>query len=232
LLAERRSCVAAARRQRSRGVGVRSSRQPRTEAVCKRDFHYHHRVLSLRVLLSLVCIVSLVFTLRYSHSVTTIAVQHKDLSGCDVSALGLVDLADALRVNRTLTSLYLNDCAKIGDEGVSALALVLRDQNGSLRRLSVAGCNVGDDAVVRLADALTSDDCRLEWLDLQRNRITCVGATALAAALRDNRVVRTLILRFNNVADNGAIAIGVALRTADSVLEEVERISFIQIYNC
>lgn len=72
---------------------------------------------------------------------------------------------------------------------------------------------------------------------MQRNSISCVGATALAAALRDNRWLLTLIVRFNRIANklrrrfvddglvhtrcrsnSGAMAIGVALKS-DCVLK-------------
>ena len=63
---------------------------------------------------------------------------------------------------------------------------MLRDHNATLARLSLAGCgwapaargarrspsgvaccSVGDDGAIRVADALASDSCRIEWLDMQ-----------------------------------------------------------------
>jgi Ran GTPase-activating protein (RanGAP) involved in mRNA processing and transport len=109
------------------------------------------------------------------------------------------------------------------DAGFAPIASVLRENNSSLQRLVLANCGLTDACAPRLADLLVANPrCALECVDLQRNSLSDVGTIALAAALKSNRRLTTLILRFNRIGDAGAIAIGVALHAGSSPLRELD----------
>lgn len=99
---------------------------------------------------------------------------------------------------------------------------MLRENNSSLQRLVLANCGLTDACAPRIADLLVGAPCPLEYVDLQRNSFSNVGTIALAAALKSNRRLLTLILRFNQIGDAGAIAIGVALHAGSSPLRELD----------
>jgi len=60
---------------------------------------------------------------------------------------------------------------------------------------------------------------RLRHLDLQRNHIRCGGAIALAAAIQVGGAVVAVNLRFNEISDAGATALGKALADNKSIAE-------------
>uniref|UniRef100_A0A8C1U1J9 NLR family, CARD domain containing 3 n=1 Tax=Cyprinus carpio TaxID=7962 RepID=A0A8C1U1J9_CYPCA len=122
---------------------------------------------------------------------------------------GVTAIAEAMRVNRAITSLHLQENT-LGDNGVIALASALRS-NSSLSVLYLQGVSAGKSGAVALADALVVNES-LHTLDLRGNSIGMEGAKAFSSALKKNRSLRSLNLQENSLGMDGAIFIATALR--------------------
>jgi Ran GTPase-activating protein (RanGAP) involved in mRNA processing and transport len=121
----------------------------------------------------------------------------------EISDAGTIELADALKTNRSLTKLGLSD-NRIGADGAKALADALKT-NRSLTKLDLSDNRIGVDGAKALADALKTNHSLIE-LVLERNRIgdagvIDAGAVELVRALKDNHGLRRLSLDTTNVGD-------------------------------
>ena len=141
-----------------------------------------------------------------------------DLSSNNISSEGVVPLADAFRTNTSLT--YLNlQTNFIGDEGGVALADALRI-NTSLTDLNLWNNSIGDAGGVAIAEALAINTS-LTNLNISYNKISDAGGVALADALHINAKLTVLGLRFNDIGPEGGVALADALR-ANASLTELE----------
>ena len=122
---------------------------------------------------------------------------------------GATGLAEALKVNSTLTVLYLSD-NRIGDQGATGLAEALK-VNSTLTKLDLRGNGIGDQGATGLAEALKVNST-LTKLDLSGNGIGDQGATGLAEALKVNSTLTKLDLRGNRIGDQGATGLAEALK--------------------
>lgn len=150
-------------------------------------------------------------------------VRELHLRACGLSKVSGGELADLLRVNANLLVLDLAENERLGDAGLAPIATALRESNASLQRLVVANCGLSDASAPRLADVLAVNQrSAVDCLDLQRNGFSDAGATALAAGLKNNRRLQTLVLRFNQIGDAGAAAIGTALSAGHAPVRELD----------
>jgi len=134
---------------------------------------------------------------------------------------GAIDLANALKVNKTLKTLYINDnniCNYDGNEnfGVAEIAAALKD-NTTLTELYISRNDIGDEGAIDLAEALKINTT-LTTLDISLNNIGYAGANALAAALAalgkyGNTTLTKLDISSNHIGENGANALAVALKS-------------------
>ena len=85
--------------------------------------------------------------------------------------------------------------------------------NDNLRRLAMHNNRITDVGAAAIAEALKTNKA-LTLLSLSSNAITDVGAAALGEALRVNQVLRRLDLYFNMVGDEGGVAIAEALTSS------------------
>jgi Ran GTPase-activating protein (RanGAP) involved in mRNA processing and transport len=106
-----------------------------------------------------------------------------NLSACHISDIGAEYLSEALRVNKTVETLNL-------------------DQN-----------DFTNEGVRMLAEALHEVCSPLTWLRLNENKFDDEGAWYLGEALRNNRTLTTLFVAMNNIGRNGALDIADALRS-------------------
>lgn len=79
------------------------------------------------------------------------------LCNATLTPLLAVQVADFLEKNTTLTHLDLSDNEEIGAHGVRCLASSLL-RNRTLRRLTLAGCGLDDDAIVQWTQAWREDE--------------------------------------------------------------------------
>ena len=142
--------------------------------------------------------------------------QSLDLDSRLTSGAGVVLIAEALRINSTLTELHLCDNG-IGDQGVTALAEALK-VNSTLTELHLHHNNIGDQGATGLADALKVNST-LTVLHLDDNDIGDQGATALAEALKVNSTLTRLHLYDSGIGDQGATALAEALKVNSTLTE-------------
>ena len=133
-----------------------------------------------------------------------------DISWNKIDYEGATALAEALKVNTTLTTLNIS-YNNIDDEGATALAAALgKDGNKTLTTLNITYNNIGDEGATALAEAL-KENKTLTTLDISGNDIGVEGATALAAALKVNKTLITLNIILCKIGAEGAKAFAKAL---------------------
>jgi len=131
------------------------------------------------------------------------------LTGNRIGHDGIASLAKALLENDTLESLSLNE-NPIGISGVKSMATLLSSGECSLKILYLNKINLGDEGIRILANALTENDT-LECLEIANNNISHVGAQCLELALEDNNTLQKIILAHNNMGNEGAGCISSSL---------------------
>ncbi|XP_067039167.1 NLR family CARD domain-containing protein 3-like [Acropora muricata] len=131
-----------------------------------------------------------------------------------IGAEGANSLAEALRVNTSLSSLNLHSNS-IGDEGAGSLAMALR-VNTSLYSLDLSANSICAEGANSLAQALRVN-ASLSSLDLYRNSIGDEGANSLAQALRVNISLSSLDLSRSSIGVEGANSLAQALRVNTSL---------------
>ncbi len=134
-------------------------------------------------------------------------------------------LADALKSNKTLRSLILNQ-VKCTDVGALAVAATL-DTNASLTELNFVLNPIGDTTVKAIAEALDVGVCQLAILYFGSCGVTDIGCCALANAIRAPAVgltphppvqpakaskMRKISLHDNKITSMGAIALAEACK--------------------
>ena len=100
--------------------------------------------------------------------------------------------ADALQTNTTLTQLDLSRNS-ISGLGTEAICKALQS-NHVMTHLSLDGNTTGDSTAKALAGELQSPATQLSYVNLERCKITSLGAEALAGALQTNRSLTYLSL--------------------------------------
>ena len=139
---------------------------------------------------------------------TNRSLTYLSLEDSDISCSATA-LAEAIRLNRTLTHLNLsrNDISDLGTE-VICKAL---QSNHVMTHLILHGNTIGNSGAVALAEALKSPATQLSYLDLQRCHITTFGVEILAGALQTNRSLTHLNLAGLSISSS-ATALAEALQ--------------------
>eukprot|EP00913_Durusdinium_trenchii_P015961 g14999.t1 len=126
-----------------------------------------------------------------------------DLSGGRLGDTNVQVLAEALRLNRSVSHIYLQNNT-ITDLGAKAIAQMLM-QNTSIRSIVLRGNEIGDSGVEALAKALQQNRS-IQVIVLQNNHIGDVGVEALAEAVRENDFILDIHLDGNPFGDAGCQA--------------------------
>ena len=131
-----------------------------------------------------------------------------DLSHKKVGDDNVKELSEALKNNRTLTSLNLND-NKI-EAGAKDLIKVIKYIR-TLISLNLRNNKIGDLGAIKLSQVLRHNT-NLTTLNLRCINISIVAIRNLSAALMDNKTLTSLNLRNNKIRSAGAIELGMALK--------------------
>ena len=134
----------------------------------------------------------------------------------DVGARGAVAVAAALAKHQAkgeclLESLNFSGCP-IGDKGLAALAAALGERFPRELCLTTTAIGGTSEGMAALGAALGSGRCGLAHLDLMNNQIDAAGAKLLAAALPRSKL-ESLMLHWNDIQSEGAVAIAEALQS-------------------
>ena len=132
-----------------------------------------------------------------------------DLFFRDIGDTGALQMAEALEGNSTLERFGLS-CCRVTDEGATALAKSLN--NSVLEHLDLSGNKLGNKCCVEFGHALEENSTLVSlWLSLG---ITDEGATALVEALTRNSTLKMLELGYNKITEVGASALAKALESS------------------
>jgi len=85
----------------------------------------------------------------------------------------------------------------------------------SLQVLSISYNNIGDDGITAIAGALNNS--QISELDVSGCGITLAGARSLAAGLLLNNNVKKLVLAFNDIGNDGIVAIAGTLNNSQVI---------------
>ena len=117
---------------------------------------------------------------------------------------GIFALAEALKVNRSLTCLDIS-CNEIGAEGGVAIAEALV-VNSSLTSLDLQANNIGAKGGVAIAEALKANGS-LRSLNLATNNIGQEGGAAIAKALKVNSSLTSIDVGGNKITKEAVLAL-------------------------
>jgi Ran GTPase-activating protein (RanGAP) involved in mRNA processing and transport len=137
-----------------------------------------------------------------------------------IANAGACSLAEALTSNTQLTTLSLWQ-NNIGDVGVIALSALLLNMRGKLQLLDLSDNSFSDDGAEAIGNALCGNS-RLQLLYLFGNQIQSKGAQAIAKPLIEkNALLQQLFLNDNNIGDEGAWSLGLAMK-ANPKLQRID----------
>jgi hypothetical protein len=135
-----------------------------------------------------------------------------DLDGCSLGDAEAAEVAEKLRANpNNVKQLHLYR-SKIGDAGATALAALLRQDNGDGSSDAESASETGDSG---------SGGAALEWLNLQLNAIGRKGIADLSDALRHNTTLKCLWLIDNPGVDAEKSSEAEAAAGIDSLLSAI-----------
>ena len=123
-----------------------------------------------------------------------------EISQCDITSEGAVQLARGLTCSQWLTvlNMWRN---RIGDTGAAALGDMLK-YNTSLQKLDIGECSITSQGAVEIAAGLT-ENSTLHVLNISRNEIGVAGAEAMARMLMQNRALQVLTLSCDETLGEG-----------------------------
>ncbi|CAH3150376.1 unnamed protein product, partial [Pocillopora meandrina] len=129
-----------------------------------------------------------------------------NLSGNDA---GAICIAEALKVDKTLTNLYLSGNG-ISAAGATCIAEAMK-VNKTLTNLNLSGNGISDAGATCIAEAMKVNKT-LTNLNLSGNGISAAGATCIAEAMKVNKTLTNLYLSGNGISDAGATCIAEAMK--------------------
>eukprot|EP00062_Callorhinchus_milii_P025625 gi/632986809/ref/XP_007910442.1/ PREDICTED: NACHT, LRR and PYD domains-containing protein 3-like isoform X2 [Callorhinchus milii] len=148
--------------------------------------------------------------------ITLGAVETLDIRGFTLNPLDCAVLSHVLQLCDTIENLDLGNC-NIGAEEIQRLVPALH----KCQQLRLRNNNLGDCGLKRLCEALRNPECKIQSLELNRNRLTDGCTDDLVSALSTNRSLRILCLGFNSFTDGSVPTLRRLILTCTS-LEDIE----------
>lgn len=141
-------------------------------------------------------------------------------------------MAEALKVNKSLTTIDMYNNYNMGSEGCKHLAEALKINIG-LINLNIASNNIGPEGCKYLAEALLINKT-LTNLNISRNNIESKGCKFLSKSLKYNMTLTTINIDFNNIKNKGckylieALKNNISLTSINIIENPAIRIEIIQ----
>ena len=132
-----------------------------------------------------------------------------------ISAAGATSITEAIKVNKTLTYLDLS-FNPIGDAGATSIAEAIK-VNKTLTDLSLSHNKISDAGATSIAEAIKVNKT-LTTLQLQDNDISAAGATSIAEVIKVNKTLIILHLSINRIGDVGATSIAEAIKVNKTLI--------------
>eukprot|EP00472_Partenskyella_glossopodia_P003751 CAMPEP_0197523456 /NCGR_PEP_ID=MMETSP1318-20131121/8377_1 /TAXON_ID=552666 /ORGANISM="Partenskyella glossopodia, Strain RCC365" /LENGTH=485 /DNA_ID=CAMNT_0043076153 /DNA_START=126 /DNA_END=1583 /DNA_ORIENTATION=- len=133
--------------------------------------------------IDMLCLADLMLTCPLSvEHVTSI-----DLSYSKVGVHGIIALAEVLKVNTNVSSLFLHGI-RISSMGAEALSLALGNHNRSVRYVDMRACRIGQAGGEHIAkNIVANDNATIQEMDLTVNNIGNDGLICLRQALQERQ---------------------------------------------
>jgi Ran GTPase-activating protein (RanGAP) involved in mRNA processing and transport len=131
-----------------------------------------------------------------------------NLRNCGGNAKAIEKLMEALKSNKTLINLDLNQ-NDIGTEGAEYLADAL-SVNKKLKQLNISECNIGSDGSISIFKNLTNNNT-IEILNISDNNIGDSGSEAIGNFLKSNVTLKHLDVQENRITTEGVSLISKGL---------------------
>ena len=147
-------------------------------------------------------------------------IQTVNLSDCDVGDEGVTTLGYYLQLKASKVEHLKLDMNTIGDIGLIALANGLKI-NQSMISLDLYCNDFGELGVKSLMSATCSRTSNLQILSLRANRIGDDGAKVIASKLNRCTSLQSLNIGYNEIGDEGGIAIAESLTHNTTALKEL-----------
>lgn len=139
-----------------------------------------------------------------------------ELHSNDIDDKGILVLAKALRHNRSVTRLTLQN-NRLTARAAHALALTMRTNCTAWKgELNLWANRLGSEGLSALSLSLASNRAQVAVVNLRRCNIGCEGAAALAEALHSNSTITSIDLSHNLISDVGAAALGDGLAAGNT----------------
>ena len=144
-----------------------------------------------------------------------LSLQHNRLS-----FIGLSILAEALRENQSLETLYLND-NQICDDGIRCLAESLSTTNQTLKTLFLQNNRISNRGIRYVAEMLRSNTT-LSWLYLADNHIDDEGVRILTDVLTNgNTTLEMLVLSSNSMVTDTSVPYLISMLQQNHTLKKL-----------
>jgi Ran GTPase-activating protein (RanGAP) involved in mRNA processing and transport len=142
------------------------------------------------------------------------ALQSIYLSYCRVG----YQVAEALKINSTLQEIFLSNAA-IGVQGVKCIAEALKF-NSALQKIDLSQNNIGDEGAKCISEAIKVNSA-LKEMDLGDNNIGAEGVKSIADAIVVNNLLQNIGLSRNEIGARGARYLAEAIK-ANSTLQKID----------
>ncbi|XP_038656780.1 NACHT, LRR and PYD domains-containing protein 3-like isoform X1 [Scyliorhinus canicula] len=188
--------------------------------------------------------------LMNSHSkIQKLKLDNNSLTDSCAEHLASTHISDIIDINQSLTDLDLSH-NNLGDSGVKLLSVALRNPdckiqklnlyhnalahscaedltsalstNRSLLELDLGDNKLGDSGVKLLSVVLRDPDCKIQKLNLCRNKLTSSSAEELNLTDSTNQPLMDLELSSNTLGDSGVQVQSVALRNPDCKIQKLK----------
>ncbi len=144
------------------------------------------------------------------------------------NAEGITAIADALRVNGTLTMLSLAN-NRLGEEGTKAICEAL-EQNKTLKELDIShygssfGTNIGGSAGAKHVAKMLGVNGGLTALDLSSNCLKDEGVSAVCEAIKSNKETKLASLNMgaNRIGLMGSKSVAAMVAVTSGALTKIE----------
>ncbi len=124
-----------------------------------------------------------------------------DISGNSFFGLGLTHILEALKKNKTLTSLNISNCSNdIQESEIQALISILKETT-TLTSLDISNNNIGDNILSRYFKNVLKNS-NLTTLNISKNNFKFNGAVTLSEELENNNTLVSL-----NISDNTFLSV-------------------------
>ena len=132
-----------------------------------------------------------------------------DIEENSLSSNSVASIMEGLLQNSTIEHLKMDEF-HFSEENWMSLASLLQQAECQFRMLHIRKCNISGEGAVHLAAALTNNHSLAE-LDISRNPIGDIGATAFGDMVRNNTALTTLYLSWCGITSEGCVQLAAGL---------------------